>query len=566
MKEILKYLEKYKKELILGPLFKLFEAIIEISLPIIIAKIIDNYISLTTNKVVLYIVGILTLVLIGFVSASISQYFAAKASQGYGTNLRRKFFKHISLLSNKQLSKYGASALVNRITNDINNLEIAVAMFIRLVLRSPFICIGSLIMISIINVRIAIVVTIALMILSISIYAIFKASSKLQQNLNKRIDKALVRIKEILVNIRLIRSFNTKDFEKEKFSIENNKIFKISLKYNFISNLLTPTNVMILNIAIVIILYISKVYVKDISIGNLIAIINYISQMTNAVIVLSNLIIIYTRAFSSANRIAEIMEIKPDIEYGNITEMNNGENAIIFKNISFSYNEESELIKDFNLTVKTGEIIGIIGFTASGKTSLLNLITRNYEVNKGEILIFDKNICDYNKQTLKRNIKIISQKKQFFTGTIEENISLGENINKEMLEKALEKSDSLEFVKKMKNKEYTILEGNGANLSGGQRQRIAIARAFINKPKILILDDITSSVDVKTEEKILNSIYSFIKQNNITTIISAQKVSALKMCNKIIVMNAGKIDNIGNQKELSNSSKIYKEILDLQHI
>lgn len=422
MKGILKHLGKYKKELIVGPLFKLFEAIIEISLPIIIAKIIDNSIDLTIGKILLYIVGILTLILIGFCSASISQYFAAKASQGYGTNLRKEFFKHISLLSNKQLSKYGASALVNRITNDINNLEIAVAMFIRLVLRSPFICIGSLIMISIINVRIAIIVTLALIVLLISIYAIFKISAKLQQDLNKNIDKALVRIKEILVNIRLIRSVNTKDFEKEKFSVENNKIYEISLRYNFISNLLTPTNVMILNIAIVMILYTSRVYVKNISIGNLIAIINYISQMTNAVIVLSNLIIIYTRAFSSANRITEIMKIKPDIKYGNIYEMNNRENAIIFKNVSFSYNKESELIKDFNLTVKTGEIIGIIGFTASGKTSLLNLITRNYEVNKGEVFIFDRKISDYNKQALKRNIKIISQKKQFFTETIEENI------------------------------------------------------------------------------------------------------------------------------------------------
>ena len=422
MKGILKHLGKYKKELIVGPLFKLFEAIIEISLPIIIAKIIDNSINLTISKILLYILGILTLILIGFCSASISQYFAAKASQGYGTNLRKEFFKHISLLSNKQLSKYGASALVNRITNDINNLEIAVAMFIRLVLRSPFICIGSLIMISIINVRIAIIVTLALIVLSISIYAIFKISAKLQQDLNKNIDKALVRIKEILVNIRLIRSVNTKDFEKEKFSVENNKIYEISLRYNFISNLLTPTNVMILNIAIVMILYTSRVYVKNISIGNLIAIINYISQMTNAVIVLSNLIIIYTRAFSSANRITEIMKIKPDIKYGNIYEMNNRENAIIFKNVSFSYNKESELIKDFNLTVKTGEIIGIIGFTASGKTSLLNLITRNYEANKGEVFIFDRKISDYNKQALKRNIKIISQKKQFFTETIEENI------------------------------------------------------------------------------------------------------------------------------------------------
>lgn len=426
MKEMLKYLKPYKKELTFGPLFKLFEAIIEISLPIIIAKIIDNSANLTTKQIILYTIGILVIVIISFCSASTSQYFAAKASQGYGNTLRKTLFKHISELSNKQLNIYGSSALVNRMTNDISNLEVAVAMFIRLVLRSPFICLGSLIMIFIINVRLAIAITLILIILAISIFIAFKVSSKLQKNLNSKIDKILVRIKENLVNIRLIRSFNTKQLENKEFNIQNNKIHELSLKYNFISNLLAPNNIIILNIAIVIILYVSKVYIKDITVGNLIAIINYISQMTNAIIVLSNLIIIYTRAFVSANRITEIITIKPDMEYGEIEEISNIENAITIRNIEFSYNEESELIKDLNLTIKQGEIIGIIGFTASGKTSLLNLISRNYDIKQGEILIFGKNIKHYKKKTLKDNISIISQKKQFFTGTIEENIKLRE--------------------------------------------------------------------------------------------------------------------------------------------
>ncbi len=424
MKEILINIKQYKKELIFGPLFKLLEAIIEISLPIIIAKIIDNNRNFTFNQIILYMIGMLIFILIGFGSASISQYFAAKASKGYGANLRKEFLKHISLLSNKQLNKYGTSALVNRITNDINNLEIAISMFIRLVLRSPFICIGSLIMISIINVRIAITVAISLIILSICIYIIFKISSKLQEKLNINIDKMLIRVKEDLVNIRLIRSVNSQEFEKCKFNERNKEIYDISLKYNFISNLLTPSNIIILNILVVIILYTSRINIEHISIGNLIAIINYISQMTNSVIVLSNLIIIYTKAFSSANRITDIMKIMPDMEYGKIDEISTTQNAIILKNVAFSYNKKSEFIKDFNINIKTGEIIGIIGFTASGKTTLLNLITRNYDINKGEILIFDRNITDYKKQTLKNNIKIISQKKQFFTETINENVSL----------------------------------------------------------------------------------------------------------------------------------------------
>ena len=424
MKEILINLKSYKKELILGPLFKLLEAIIEISLPIIIAEIIDNNINFTPNQIIFYTIGMLIFILIGFGCASASQYFAAKASKGYGANLRKEFFRHISLLSNKQLNEYGASALVNRITYDINNLEIAISMFIRLVLRSPFICIGSLLMIFVINVKIAIIVTISLIILSICIYIIFKISSKLQQKLNINIDKMLIRVKEDLVNIRLIRSTNSQEFEKCKFNGRNKEIYKISLKYNFISNLLTPSNIIILNILVVVILYISKLNIEHISIGKLIAIINYISQMTNSVIVLSNLIIIYTKAFSSANRITDIMKIRPDMEYGEINEIKTTQNAIILKNVSFSYNKESEFIKEFNINIKIGEIIGMIGFTASGKTTLLNLFARNYDVDKGEILIFDRNITDYKKQTLKNNIRIISQKKQFFTGTLEENISL----------------------------------------------------------------------------------------------------------------------------------------------
>ncbi len=422
MKEILKNLQQYKKELIFGPLFKLFEAIIETSLPIIIAKIIDNNTNLIFNQIMLYTISIF--ILLGFISASISQYYAAKASKGYGTNLRKTLFKHISLLSNKQLNKYGTSALVNRITNDINNLEIAISMFVRLVLRSPFICIGSLIMIFIINVKIAITVTIALIILLICIYIIFRISSKLQQQLNTNIDKMLIRIKENLVNIRLIRSVNSQEFEKYKFDEKNKEIYKTFLEYNFISNLLTPTNIIILNILIVVILYSSRLNIEHISIGSLIAIINYIFQMANSVIVLSNLIIIYTKAVSSLNRITEIMKMQPEMEYGRIDYISTTQNAIILKNVSFSYRKESKFIEKFNINIKTGEIIGIIGFTASGKTSLLNLITRNYDVNKGEILIFDRNIKDYKKQTLKDNIKIVSQKKQFFTGTIKENISL----------------------------------------------------------------------------------------------------------------------------------------------
>lgn len=421
---MLKILKLYKKEMIFGPIFKLIEAGIEISLPIIIAQLIDKYKELTNKQILAYILYLTMTIIIGFICASISQYLAAKTSQGYGRRLREMVIKKVSDISEKQLKKIGSSAIVNRMVSDVTNIETAISMFIRLALRVPLTCIGSLIMIFIIDKRIGILVTIALIILTIFIYVIFKISSKIQKKVNSKTDRLLLKVKENIENIQIIRSCNSQEYEQERFEVKNMEIKNMALKYNYISNSLEPTSILILNLTIIWILYSYKLKPSNITLGELIAIINYITQMVSAVIVLSNLIIIYTKAIVSIKRVQEILEIQPNIVYGKKDKMKLTENAIQFKNVTFSYNQENNLFNNLNLTIKTGEIIGVIGFTGSGKSTLLNIISRKYDIISGKIEIFENDIKEYTRETLKDNIKIISQKKNFFTTTIEENIKL----------------------------------------------------------------------------------------------------------------------------------------------
>lgn len=420
---VLEDLKSYKKELIIGPLLKLIEAILEVLLPITIAKLIDNANNFDNNQILIYGIGLLVLIIIGFLCACVSQYCAAITSQGYGTNLREKMIRKVSKLSDNQIKKVGSSAITNRIINDITNLEVAIAMLIRQVLRVPFVCVGSLIMIYYINLNTGIAVTVALFVLAICIFLIFRYSAKMQRRLNVDIDNLLIRVKESIGNIRLIRSFNTQNYEENKVNQKNTEIKEKALKYNNVSNLLAPTSTVILDIAIIAILILYKINLSNISLGNLIAVINYISRMITAVIMFSNLIIIYSKAFVSSKRIKEVLEMNVDMKFGAEAQMNKSNIAIKFDNVSFSYNENN-LLENINLKIDTGEIIGIIGLTGSGKTTLLNLISRKNDVKSGHIEIFGKEIKRYNKRNLKEKIVLIGQKKNFFTDTIENNIKL----------------------------------------------------------------------------------------------------------------------------------------------
>lgn len=481
---MLKFLSKYKKDFIIGPIFKLIEAIIEVFLPFIIAQIINNLSNTNTNTIIKYTGIMLVLIIIGLACAVIAQYIAAKTSQGFGTELRNKLFSHVLKLSNKQIEKYGTSAIVNRITNDILNLEVAVAMFIRLVIRVPFIFIGSLIMVYVLDSTISKILFVSTVILAVCIYVIIKKASKYQQKANTKLDEIALKVKENLLNIRLVKSFGTEKLEEQKFQKSNNENYKLSQKANIFSNLLNPVSVVILDFTIALVLYIGGIKISNnyMPQGNLIAIINYISQMILAVIVLSNLITIYTKSFVSYKRIKEILQETPekDDEEKNI-KIKNTDIAIEFKNVNFEYDKNKIFLKNINLQIKKGEKIGIIGLTGSGKSTILQLINRSYKISKGELNILGTNINEYTNEQIKSIVKLIEQKPNFYNTTIEENIKMGKNVPKKDIQKALKHSESYEFVQNLKEKENTKLENNANNLSGGQKQRISLARAFTRK-------------------------------------------------------------------------------------
>ena len=560
---MLKYLSSYKKELFFGPILKLIEAIIEVGFPYIIANIINNLENTNTSLIIKYTIIMIIMVIVGLVCAISAQYIAAKTSQGIGTNLRNETFSHVLKLSNRQIEKIGSSVIVNRITNDILNLELAVAMFIRLVIRVPFIFIGSLIMVGILNDKIAKILLISTILLGISIYFIIKKASKFQKLANEKLDKISLKVKENLVNVRAVRSFCSQNKEKQKFEDTNNHKYKLDKKANIFSNLLNPISMLILDITIVVILYsgVIQINIGNLSNGSLIAIINYISQMILAVIVLSNLITIYTKSFVSLKRVKQILLLKPDMtNTESLEKFKNNDISVEFKNVYFEYEKDKPFLKNINLQIFSNEKIGIIGLTGSGKSTLLQLINRNYDVTKGKINIFNKDIKSYKLEQLKNNIKLIEQKPSFFTNTIKENVKMGKNISKQEVIEALKKSESYEFIEKMKDGIYTNLENNANNLSGGQKQRISISRAFVGDVKILLLDDTTNALDYKTESQVLNNLFEYVNEKNITLFISSQRISTVSKCDRIIVMENGKIENIGTHEELLKKSEIYSQI------
>ena len=566
MKKLLKYLKKYKLNLIFGPIFKLLEAIIEVLLPIIIAYFIDNYNNFSSNELIYYSIGLIILVAVGLIFACSAQYIAAITSQGYSKTLREKLFSHIQKLPANKLNHIGSSAIVNRIINDVTNLETGIAMFIRLVIRVPFIFIGSIIMISLINIQIAINVLVASIILSFVILLIAKSASRIYQKANSYLDKLTLRIKENLTNIKLIRSFVTQNSEKLKFDKVNNLTYIYSKIANILSFLLNPVSIFILNFTTLIILNISNVEFGfgNLSKGEIIAIINYISEMLVAIVVLSNLITIYTRAFASAKRIIELFNIKEEKDFGKLQEFKPCDYVFDISDMNFSYFSNMNL-KDIALQVKPREVIGIIGLTGSGKTTFLKLLNRSLTRTSGSLKLYGKDINEYESKFLKSNITYIGQKPDFITDTIFENISLGRTSDEKEIIKSLELSNSSEFVNKKENTINFILQNNASNLSGGQKQRINIARGFIGKPKILIFDDVTSALDLYTESQVLQNIFNYTKEHNITTFIASQKTSTIKNCSKILVFNNGKIENVGTHAELLKTSELYKKIYKLQN-
>lgn len=570
MYKLREYLKPYKKELVLGPLFKLLEAIFELMIPTLMVLIIDRGIG-SADKAYVVKIGSLMLIIatVGLLSAYLCQYYASKASQGFGTELRNGLFKHISEFSYEDIDKIGTPSLINRIINDVNQLQIAVAMLIRLVVRAPFLCIGGLIMAMSLDFKLSIVILILLPIFIIFLYLIMYKSIPLYKSVQAKLDRLGQVLRENLMGVRVIRGYAKVEYEESRFRESNGGLTDDLIKVGKIASFLNPMTSLLTNMAILAVIYYGgfRINIGEMTQGQVIAFINYINLIVIALVVVANLVILFTRAYASATRVVDILNMEPSIvDRENINKLDLVEDGSIleFKNVDFTYAGGSKpSLKNISFKLERGKTLGIIGVTGSGKTSLLNLIPRFYEPSKGKVYVNGIDVASYPQTYLRDKIGLVPQKSILFSGSILDNIKWGKaEASMEEVKLAAEISQSKEFIEALADGYQGRVDQGGVNLSGGQRQRIAIARAIIKRPEILILDDSLSALDYETDVNLRKA----LKKNEISgsTIIVSQRVSAIKNADKILVMDNGKIVGQGSHKDLMETCKTYQDIYHSQ--
>lgn len=564
MRKLIKYLRNYKKESIIGPLFKLLEACFELLVPVLMAQMIDIGIR---NENMGYIYGrgaiLILLGFIGLVCSITAQYFAAKASVGFGTELRRDMFEHINRFSYTELDSVGTSTLVTRITSDINQVQSGVNLVLRLFLRSPFIVIGALIMAFTIHTKIALIFLLAIPILSIIIYGIMTLSIPIYKQVQKKLDFVSLKTRENLMGVRVIRAFSRQQDEIDEFDQISEELMKTQARVGRISALMNPMTYVVVNIAIMAVIWFGgkEVDAGVLTQGQIIALVNYMTQILLALIALSILIVSFTKATASAARVNEVFDKRPSILDGVKNDViSSSDVKIEFKNVSFAYDEAADdSLTEISFSVKSGETIGIIGGTGAGKTTLVHLIPRFYEVSNGCILVDGVDIREYPLKQLRKKIGIVPQKAVLFAGTIRENMRWGKkDATDNEINEALEISQAKEFVEsKPQRLDEMILQG-GKNLSGGQRQRLTIARALVAKPEILILDDSASALDYATDAKLRKAITE--KTKGTTVFLVSQRATTIKNADRILVLEDGKMVGFAKHEELIDTCEVYKEI------
>ena len=565
MKELLKYLRHYIKESILAPLFKMLEASFELFVPLVMAAIIDTGIKNSDKpyifKMAMVLVG---LAIVGFISALTAQYFAAKASVGFGKELRGDLYRHINTLSYSEIDKIGTSTLITRLTADVNQMQTAVNLFLRLFLRSPFIVIGAVVMAFTVDPKTAIIFAVSIPLLAAVVFGIMFYSVPIYKKVQNRLDSVMRITRENLSGVRVIRAFNHEQKEIEDFDKCSEELKDMQLYGGKISAYLNPITYVIVNLSIVLIIYVGGIRVNTgrLTQGEVISLINYMSQVLVELIKLSNLIINLTKSVACGNRIYDVFKIKPSINDGSGIKTN-GEAAVEFDHVSATYAGSKEKSLDsLTLSIPRGSTVGIIGATGSGKTTLISLIPRFYDVSEGSLKVNGTDVRNYNVDELRKLIGVVPQKAALVSGTVRDNVKWGKpDATDEEIIEALKTAQALDFVSEKDGLDSKILQG-GKNLSGGQIQRLTIARALVRKPEILILDDSSSALDFATDAALRRAIKA--DTNNMTVFIVSQRFSTIKNADMIIVLDDGKVCGIGKHDELFENCEEYRDICESQ--
>ena len=566
MKRLLKYLKSYKKECVLGPLFKMFEATLELIVPLVIAAIVDRGIGDgSTSFVIKASLFLLLLGAVGLTFSLTAQYFSAKASVGFVGKLRYALFEKVGTLSYSDIDELGTSTLITRMTQDASKVQNGLNLALRLLLRSPFVVFGAMIMAFTVDVRSALNFALVIPLLSIVVFGIMLITMPLYKKAQKDTDKLLGRTRENLSGVRVIRAFGNEDEEIEAFHKENNVLTAVQRRVGKISALMNPMTYVLINVAILLLIHTGAMQVSrgDLTQGEVVALYNYMSQILVELIKLANLIISITKALASASRIADVLDISPTENMGTLTEGKNTDVAVEFKNVSLSYKGSGEpSLEGISFAVKKGETIGIIGGTGSGKSTLVNMIPAFYKATAGEVLVNGVDVSEYSPEALRTKIGVVPQSAALVSGTIRDNMLWGnENATDDDILEAIATAQATDVLSSKGGLDAKIEQG-GRNLSGGQKQRLTIARALVRKPEILILDDSASALDYATDAALRKAIREI--DGNTTVFIVSQRASSIMHADKIIVLDDGIAVGSDTHSELLSSCPIYREIYETQ--
>ncbi len=564
-----RFLKDYIVLLIIGPLCKLTEAVLELFIPLVTADIIDNGVLKNDSSYVLSHGALMVLMgALGLGFALVCQKSASIASQGFGTKLRNAMLEHINKLSHAELDRIGTPSLITRMTSDINQLQLAVAMLIRLVIRAPFLVIGALVMACTIDMKMSLIFFIASPLIAIVLYIVMNRSVPFFKDMQGKLDRVSLLSRENLSGNRVIRAFNKQDDNEADFERANSELARTSVRVGRISALLSPVTYIIAQGAIIAIVWFGSlsVNVGSLQTGEVIALVNYMTQILLAMIVVSNLVVIFTKAFAGAARVNEVFDTEPSVKEKNteIIEIDKNAPAVEFRNVYFGYGDGGDVLRNISFTAERGSTIGIIGGTGSGKSTLVSLIPRFYDTREGIVLVGGKDVREYSFAQLRGSMGIVPQKAVLQSGTIRSNMLWGDkNAGDEEIEKALKISQAYEFVSRLPEGTDSEVSAGGSNFSGGQRQRLTIARALVRKPEILILDDSASALDMATDAALRSEL---AKIENMTVFIISQRVAAVKGADRILVLNNSELVGQGTHSQLVKSCELYREICSSQGV